>query len=101
MTIYRAEPPETETIDIELNKKGGKNLGIGFFTTNPHGLFITDIVRLVPKKNCQERRTFNRMIFHSRDCFFSHPSILFFVVVYFRFSEALLILMGNFKKVIS
>jgi hypothetical protein len=48
MTIYRAEPPETEPIDIELNKKGGKNLGIGFFTTNPHGLFITDIVRLVP-----------------------------------------------------
>lgn len=48
MTIYRAEPLETESIEIELNKKGGKNLGIGFFTTNPHGLFITDVVRLVP-----------------------------------------------------
>jgi hypothetical protein len=45
MTVYRSDPLETESIEIELNKKGGKNLGIGFFTTNPHGLFITDIVR--------------------------------------------------------
>lgn len=45
MTIYRADPPEIETIEIELTKKPGKNLGVGFFTTNPRGMLVTDIVR--------------------------------------------------------
>jgi hypothetical protein len=44
MTIYRADPPEIETIEIELTKKSGKNLGIGFFTSNPRGMLVTDIV---------------------------------------------------------
>ena len=44
MTIYRADPPEIDTIDIELSKKAGKNLGIGFFTSNPRGILVTDIV---------------------------------------------------------
>ncbi|XP_070506326.1 inactivation-no-after-potential D protein isoform X2 [Chironomus tepperi] len=44
MTIYRADPPEVETIDVEITKKPGKNLGIGFFTSNPRGMFVTDIV---------------------------------------------------------
>lgn len=44
MTIYRADPPEVETIEVELAKKAGKNLGIGFFTGNPRGLLVTDIV---------------------------------------------------------
>lgn len=46
MTIYRADPPEVDTIDIEVTKKGGKNLGLGFFTSNPQGLLVTDIVIL-------------------------------------------------------
>lgn len=44
MTIYRAEPPEVETLDVEITKKPGKNLGIGFFTSNPRGMLVTDIV---------------------------------------------------------
>jgi hypothetical protein len=44
MMIYRADPPEVETLDIELTKKPGKNLGLGFFTSNPRGLLVTDIV---------------------------------------------------------
>jgi hypothetical protein len=44
MTIYRADPPEIETIEVELAKKSGKNLGIGFFTSNPRGMLVTDIV---------------------------------------------------------
>lgn len=44
MTIYRADPPEVETLEIELAKKAGKNLGIGFFATNPRGILVTDIV---------------------------------------------------------
>lgn len=47
MTVYRADPPEVENVDIELTKKGGKNLGLGFFTSNPHGLLVTDIVRWI------------------------------------------------------
>lgn len=45
MTIYRADPPEVETLEIELSKKPNKNLGLGFFTANPRGLLVTDIVR--------------------------------------------------------
>jgi hypothetical protein len=45
MTIYRADPNEVDTLDIELPKKPGKNLGLGFFTANPRGLLVTDIVR--------------------------------------------------------
>lgn len=45
LLVYRADPPEVETIDVELTKKSGKNLGLGLFTTNPKGLFVTDIVR--------------------------------------------------------
>lgn len=45
MTIYRADPPEADAIEVELSKKPGKNLGIGFFTTNPRGMLVTDIVR--------------------------------------------------------
>ncbi|KAG5682820.1 hypothetical protein PVAND_012144 [Polypedilum vanderplanki] len=44
MTIYRADPPEVESMEIELTKKPGKNLGIGFFTSNPRGMLVTDIV---------------------------------------------------------
>lgn len=46
MTIYRADPAEVETLEIELPKKPGKNLGIGFFTANPRGLLVTDIVSI-------------------------------------------------------
>jgi hypothetical protein len=44
MTIYRADPSEIDTIDVELSKKSGKNLGLGFYTSNPRGLLVTDIV---------------------------------------------------------
>ncbi|CRK90696.1 CLUMA_CG004393, isoform A [Clunio marinus] len=44
MTIYRADPAEVDTIEVELTKKSGKNLGIGFFTTNPRGILVTDII---------------------------------------------------------
>ena len=44
MIVYRAEPSETQPMDIELSKKSGKILGLGFFVGNSKGLFITDIV---------------------------------------------------------
>ena len=53
MTIYRADPPEIETIDIELTKKSGKNLGVGFLTTNTRGMLVTDIVREIFSKVVQ------------------------------------------------
>lgn len=56
MTVYRADPPEVENIDIELTKKGGKNLGLGLFTSNPHGLLVTDIVRIRNSSRTLENR---------------------------------------------
>lgn len=49
MTIYRADPSDVDTIELELTKKSGKNLGLGFFTSNPRGLLVTDIVRIIWK----------------------------------------------------
>jgi hypothetical protein len=46
MTIYRADPAEVENIEVELTKKPGKNLGIGFFTSNPRGMLVTNIVSI-------------------------------------------------------
>lgn len=49
MVIYRADPSETETIELELTRKAGKNLGIGFCTGNPKGIFVSDIVSIQNK----------------------------------------------------
>ena len=51
MVIYRADPSETETIELELTRKAGKNLGIGFCTGNPKGIFVSDIVSIQNKIN--------------------------------------------------
>lgn len=42
--VHRAEPSETETVEIDLTKKPGKNLGLGFFIGNPKGVVVSDIV---------------------------------------------------------
>jgi hypothetical protein len=79
MTIYRADPPEIETIDLELTKKSGKNLGLGLFTTNPRGLLVTDIVSAVhTKRSLAPNETLST----------------------FRFLEASLTLTAESKKVI-
>ena len=44
MIVYRADPSETETVEIELFKKPGKMLGLGFQVGNPNGIFISDVV---------------------------------------------------------
>jgi hypothetical protein len=78
MTIYRADPPEVETIDLELTKKAGKNLGLGLFTTNPRGLLVTEIVSDVHTRKALSTENFST----------------------FRFPEASLTLTAEFKKVI-
>lgn len=42
--VHRAEPSETETVEIDLTKKPGKNLGLGFCIGNPKGVVVSDIV---------------------------------------------------------
>jgi hypothetical protein len=46
MIVYRADPNEVENIDVEIMKKPGKNLGLGFYVGNPKGILITDIVSI-------------------------------------------------------
>lgn len=54
MTIYRADPPEADAIEIELSKKPGKNFGIGLLSSNPRGMLVTDIVRITHHNlNCR------------------------------------------------
>lgn len=44
LTVWRSEPPETETTDVELVKKSGKDLGLCFSDENGHGAFVSDVV---------------------------------------------------------
>ena len=43
--MYRANPPTTETVEVDLMKKPGKNLGLTFRAGNPKGIVITSLVR--------------------------------------------------------
>uniref|UniRef100_A0A336LWP9 CSON003770 protein n=1 Tax=Culicoides sonorensis TaxID=179676 RepID=A0A336LWP9_CULSO len=45
LIIHRSEPIETETLEIELMKKPGKYLGVGFTVGNPHGIVLSSIIK--------------------------------------------------------
>ncbi|XP_063700401.1 inactivation-no-after-potential D protein isoform X2 [Culicoides brevitarsis] len=45
LIIHRSEPIETETLEIELFKKPGKNLGVGFTVGNPLGIVLSSIIK--------------------------------------------------------
>lgn len=44
MVVYRANPPTTETVEVDMMKKSGKNLGLMFRAGNPKGIVITGLV---------------------------------------------------------
>uniref|UniRef100_A0A182XGL0 PDZ domain-containing protein n=1 Tax=Anopheles quadriannulatus TaxID=34691 RepID=A0A182XGL0_ANOQN len=44
LIVYRANPPTTETVEVDLMKKPGKNLGLTFRAGNPKGIVITSLV---------------------------------------------------------
>uniref|UniRef100_A0AAG5CPS4 PDZ domain-containing protein n=1 Tax=Anopheles atroparvus TaxID=41427 RepID=A0AAG5CPS4_ANOAO len=44
MVVYRANPPSTETVEVDMMKKSGKNLGLMFRAGNPKGIVITGLV---------------------------------------------------------
>lgn len=46
MLVYRADPLDIKEIDIDVTKKSGKDLGIGFAECKGHGIYITEIVRI-------------------------------------------------------
>lgn len=47
LIIHRSEPKETETLEIELLKKPGKYLGVGFTVGNPNGIVLSSIVSII------------------------------------------------------
>lgn len=44
MTVHRAEPSPTTEIAIDIARKPGKDLGIGFIECKDYGILVTDIV---------------------------------------------------------
>lgn len=46
LLVFRAEPAEVEELKVDINRKQGKELGLGL-TPNEHGCTITEIVRKV------------------------------------------------------
>lgn len=46
MVVYRADPLDLKEVDIDVTKKSGKDLGVGFAECKGHGIYITEIVRI-------------------------------------------------------
>lgn len=44
MTVYRPEPPDLKEMDVEINKKGGKEIGLSFAECKDNGIYVLDIV---------------------------------------------------------
>lgn len=44
LTVWRADPVETESQDVELAKKSGKDVGVCFGDENGYGVVVTDVV---------------------------------------------------------
>lgn len=55
MTVYRADPPDLKEMDVEINKKSGKEIGLSFAECKDNGIYVLDIVcvhirTVVPEK---------------------------------------------------
>lgn len=44
LTVWRAEPLETDSLEVELPKKSGKDIGVCFGEENGHGVVVTEVV---------------------------------------------------------
>lgn len=44
MVIYRGEPPDLKEMEVDVTKKSGKELGLGFAECKGNGIYITEIV---------------------------------------------------------
>lgn len=44
MVVYRADPIDLKEMDVDVTKKSGKDLGIGFAECKGYGIYITEIV---------------------------------------------------------
>lgn len=45
MVVYRAEPIDLKEMDVDVTKKSGKDLGVGFAECKGYGIYITEIVK--------------------------------------------------------
>lgn len=44
MTIYRADPPDLKEMEVDVSKKSGKDIGMGFAECTDNGIYVTEIV---------------------------------------------------------
>ncbi|KAG4076782.1 hypothetical protein HA402_009128 [Bradysia odoriphaga] len=44
MVVYRADPLDLKEMDVDVTKKSGKDLGLGFAECKGHGIYITEIM---------------------------------------------------------
>lgn len=50
MVVYRADPLDLKEVDVDVTKKSGKDLGLGFAECKGYGIYITEIVRIEKTK---------------------------------------------------
>lgn len=44
MTVHRADPGPTAEVAIDIARKPGKDLGVGFIECKDYGILVTDII---------------------------------------------------------
>lgn len=45
LVVYRSEPVDLKEIEVDITKKSGKDIGLGFAECKDNGIYVTDIVR--------------------------------------------------------
>lgn len=46
MTIYRGDPVDIKEMEVDVTKKSGKDMGMGFAECKNNGIYVTEIVGL-------------------------------------------------------
>lgn len=47
MLVQRSDPPQTQELDIDINRKAGKETGFNFIEYKGYGVLVTEIVRII------------------------------------------------------
>lgn len=57
MVVYRSEPIDLKELEVDITKKSGKDIGIGYAECKDNGIYVTDIVSIlrIYKKNTLNR----------------------------------------------
>ncbi len=71
--VYRADPLDLKEMDVDVTKKSGKDLGLGFAECKGNGIYITEIViEIANWLSTQTNSIFFSVSLHTLDTRWNH-----------------------------